>query len=119
MIRTRDQLLDHIATHCNQRSIRRALAEGTVEVYGGFITDPPSWIVYITSAFKHSWIVAVTDKGIVRVLKTVPWRLYTGGPAPLYRGDRPRHYTELRDSLRRIDAQRKDQSCTPGIEAIE
>jgi hypothetical protein len=94
MIRTRDQLLNWIAEHVPTRAIRRALAEGTVEVLGGFSTSPPCWIVRVTSVFKHRWDVSVTDRGEIKVLETVPWQLWVGGKTPLYHGDNPEHYAQ-------------------------
>ena len=97
MIRTRDQLLDKLAEWCKRRAIRRALEEGTVEVCGGFNTDPPCWIVKVTSAHGAVWAVGVQPNGMVRILEFIPWRLWAGGESPLYKGDNPKKYQRLKE----------------------
>ena len=101
MVRTRDQLLNLIAD-TGPRSIRRALAEGTVEFLGGFNTSPPRWIVRITSSFKRSWNVSVNGKGQIRIEEIVPWRLWIGGKSWMMRGDNSERYERLRETARRI-----------------
>jgi hypothetical protein len=97
VIRCRDQLLDWITEHSPTRAIRRALAEGTVEVLGGFSTDPPCWIVRVTSTCNKMWNVTVTGEGKIGMLISVPWELWGEGSSPLCRGDDPKCYAHWKE----------------------
>ena len=94
---------------CPRPAIVRALNEGQVEFFGGFNPVPPTtdpgWIICVTSVYGRIWYVAVIayrDHYGIRILRDVPWDKWYGtdsrgifGP-PLYRGDHPEEYLELR-----------------------
>ena len=100
-IRTRDQLLnwfENDAVRLNRRNVVRAFAEGTVEVLGGFNTDPPCWIVKVNGIAKV-WNFAVSAGAISyrwKLLTRVPWEKWVGGNSPLYQGDSPGRYAAYR-----------------------
>ena len=98
-----------LENNCSRKAITRALYEGQVEFFGGFNpispTTHPGWIMRITSAHGRIYYVAVIcyDRRYgIRILRDVPWGCWHGtdsrgifGP-PLYRGDHPEEYLELR-----------------------
>jgi hypothetical protein len=101
-LRTREQLLDWLAEEVkrlNRRSLVRALAEGHVELLGGFDLNPPGWIVRVTSRTGQVWNLRVTISRSgygIRQMKQVPWDRWTGRKSPLYQGDNPIRYDYLR-----------------------
>lgn len=103
--KTRNQLLEWLENHAPYRQIRRAVAEGEVELYGFFEYSafmPEGWALHIKSRFGKEWLVSVylnpcTREYRVMVLHTIVWNYYKGGNSELFQGDDPEKYAELRD----------------------
>lgn len=97
-LHTRDDLLDFVSTQVSRRAITRALAEGSVEVLGGFKRVPPTglpgWCLRAKSPITDEWYelgVTVDQGGVHRVwnLKPnggIPWKDWVGWKAA-YQGD--------------------------------
>ena len=98
-----------LENNCPRPAITRALYGGQVEFFGGFDpilpTTHPGWILRTTSIHNKVRYVAVIcydHRYGIRILKDVPWDKWRGtdfrgklGP-PLYHGDNPEIYKELR-----------------------
>ena len=103
----RNDLIDYVAKHSNDYTIRRSVIEGKVELLGGFSCIPPSteggWILCVTSIHDRHWNVAiVVDKKrpLVFTISDPPWKLWCGDLSTheLMRGDYPETYAQIRDS---------------------
>jgi len=106
---SKTHIVGWLINNCSRKAICRALNEGQVEFFGGFdpipLTTHPGWIMRVTSIRGRTWYVAVIcyDRRYgIRILRDVPWDKWHGtdsrgvfGP-PLYRGDHPEEYKELR-----------------------
>lgn len=114
MIHTRQQLIDWVVAHVADRVLRNAVAGGQVELLGGFNPLPTStnagWIVRATSLSKHEYLIAVavdpdTDAPYWFQARRIEWDKWIGHTSenPLYQGDNPRLYEELKLNWQGID----------------
>ena len=99
----RNSVITYIKEGTERRGIVRAIDEGRVEYLGGFSqtsfnTKSPIWICKITSEFDRTWVIAIYTNGASTHLRNVPWSYWVGDKStnPLYTGDRPEKYRELR-----------------------
>lgn len=114
----RDSFIFWIKNHVSQRSIIRAIEEGTVEYLGGFsrtelTPQSPVWVCRITSIYNRVWIIASYTDGTVCHLDHIPWKYYAGGNSKntLYSGDNPANYRKLRYLARTNSSLNLKQKC--------
>jgi len=106
MIYTKEHLLQFLSTCPLRRCVMRALANGQVEVLGGFSAIPPGsgpgFIVQLTAQTGTVYYVAVQFRlcGVeyARVIPEVPWANWDGkvGRNSLYEGAKPSEYYRRR-----------------------
>ncbi len=106
-IRNKNDLLAWVEIHTSRKAIANAMIEGKVELFGFFNPAPRSsqsgWIIQITSKYGKIWNVAVTFgkcglQYYTYTIVEIPWKNYVGGNTPLFAGDNPAEYKELRNA---------------------
>lgn len=111
MIHTRSGLIDWIKKNVKDRVLLNAIDQGSVEVLGGFVPLPtstnPGWMVRIKSPFGGTHLIAVgEDQGTLQLYwyraPMIPWGDWIGHGTdnPLYAGDNPVLYSELKNDPR-------------------
>jgi len=115
---SREDLLQWLEKNCTRKAVVRALQEGLVEHLGAFTklgpNGKPGWIVQVTSAVSpvRAWDIEIIPErkrcGVfIRVATDTPWEYWDGiqgfdeiaseEPMPLYDGDNPDKYWELKN----------------------
>ena len=105
-IRNKNDLLAWLEDNAPRKAIANAMIDGNTELCGFFNPAPNSslagWVVKITSKRKMPWNVIVTIGKLglpvyhVYTIKSVSWENYVGGDTPLFAGDNPEVYKELK-----------------------
>ena len=98
--KTKNQLLEWLENNAPYRMIRRAVAEGEVELYGFFeysVFMPEGWAIRVKSRFGKQWYLSVyldphKHEYRAMILHAVVWNYYKGGNSELFRGDHPEEY---------------------------
>lgn len=98
--RTRNDLLEWLDDNAPYRQIRRAVAEGEVELYGYFKGSafmPEGWVVRVKSRFGKEWLMCIYLKPHAHAyhtmaINTVIWYYWQGGNSELFQGDNPGEY---------------------------
>lgn len=107
MIHTRAELIDWIRKNVNDRVLTNAIETGSVEVLGGFDPLPtstnPGWMVKVKSPFGRTHLIAIGfDLNRFQLYwfraPNIPWDKWAGvgSESPLYAGDNPTLYAELK-----------------------
>lgn len=108
VIRTRNDLIKFLEDNAPTGAILRATLNHN-ENLGGFWKLPVNkiggWIVRVTSKFNKQWLLAIhpderTISGYkIWIISSIPWKYWEGDYSknPLYQGDNPKKYKELRD----------------------
>ena len=103
---TRNDVIDWAMDHIPEsyRSITRSFEEGKVEFLGGFSGYHPGWMIRIISKFNKVYRLLVYVDSLNRphlAIRTgIDWRYWDGDKTdnPLYQGDFPEKYKELKKS---------------------
>ncbi len=99
--------MEWLENNAPRKAIEYAMVDGTIELLGAFscIADGsnPGWIVKVISKRGLSWNIVITvntfrHKYFVYTVKKIPWKYYMGGNRPLYAGDKPEVYKELKNA---------------------
>ena len=105
-IRNKNELLEWLEDNAPRKAIANAMLEGKVELLGAFHGSfggvfNMGWIVKVTSKRGLSWdIVIIISRSkpgyFAYTIKKIPWGSYVGGNNPLFAGDNPEVYEELK-----------------------
>jgi len=104
-IKTKNDLINWLGKYSSRRAIQGALLEGKIELLGWFTPAPgssnPGWIVVVTSKHGLVWNVVVSPRLVTGKLNSyvvdeIDWKNYKGGNTPLFAGDNPERYKELK-----------------------
>lgn len=104
-IRTRNDLIKWLEENAPRKAIGFAMTDGEIELLGVFSPVPGNcgigWIVKVTSKHGLSWNVVITinkyiHKYYAYTIKTILWKDYSGGGVPIFAGDDPDVYKELK-----------------------
>lgn len=103
-IESRNDLIKWLEDNAPRPCIKRALVHGTNENLGGF---GYGWIVRIWGK-KQEWFVVVCpdrrfkSEYVTWTIEKIPWTFWEGDKSenPLYQGDFPEKYEELRNEKR-------------------
>ena len=105
-IRNKNELLEWVENNAPRKAIANAMLEGKVELFGFFNPVPNSslagWIIRIVSKRRMVWNVMITIGKLglpvyhAYTAETIFWKNYVGGDTPLFAGDNPEVYEELK-----------------------
>ena len=117
-IRNRNDLIKYVTDHAPYRAVERALLEGQVENYGGFVhilfrKGLLGWVVKVTSKTGKIWLLAIpVANRPIGVINKVFWQYWIGDISSnnnLYTGDNPETYRKERENAKReTEEQRSD-----------
>ena len=89
-----------------RKAIEYAMVDGKIELLGAFscitVGSYPGWIIKVTSKRGLSWNIVIIASALKHThfaytIKEVPWKYYMGGNRPLFAGDHPEVYRELKN----------------------